>query len=174
MGIILIKGASKMRHVHPLRILGIVFTAVAAVELVVLLVLLDIFLGADDRTPLYISGGVLGIQILVFGGLGLTFLSRLRRQAQRREELVAGGYFETASVLRCEPVYSVTIGSRHPYVVVCRLERDGVLHEYKSEMLSQEPGLMPGDPVRVYLDRRDDNSYYVDVETAAPTIIRHG
>lgn len=162
------------RNVHPLRILGIVFTAVAAVELVVLLVLLVIFSRADDRTALYISGGVLGIQILVFGGIGLTFLSRFRRQAQRREELLAGGYYETASVIRCDPVYSVTIGSRHPYVVVCRPERDGVLHEYRSEMLSQDPGLMPGDPVRVYLDRRDDNSYYVDVETAAPTIIRHG
>lgn len=159
---------------HPLRILGITFTAVAAVELVVLLVMLVIFSRADDRTALYISGGVLSIQVLVFGGIGLASLSRLRRQAQRREELVAGGYFETASVLRCEPVYSVTIGNRHPYVVVCRLERDGALHEYKSEMLSQDPGLMPGDPVRVYLDRRDDNCYYVDVETAAPTIIRHG
>jgi len=162
------------RNVHPLRILGIVFTAVATVELVVLLVLLVVFSRAEDHTSLYISGGVLGIQILIFGGIGLTFFSRLRGQAHRREELVAGGYFETASVLRCEPMYSVTIGYRHPYVVVCRLERDGVLHEYKSEMLSQDPGLTPGDAVRVYLDRRDDNRYYVDVETAAPTIIRHG
>lgn len=162
------------RDVQPMRVLGTVFTAVAAVELVVLLILTDHFLRADDRTPLYISGGVLGIQSLVFGGIGLTFLLRLRRQTQNREELLESGYYETASVIRCDPVSSVSIGSRHPYVVVCRLERNGVLHEYRSQMLSQDPGLMPGDAVRVYLSHQDDNRYYVDVENAAPTIIRHG
>lgn len=162
------------REIQPLRLLGVVFTTVAAVELMVLLILLDMFFQAADRTPLYIAGGVLGIQILVFGGIGLIFLLRLRWQTQRREELLAGGYYETASVISCDPVLSVSIGNRHPYVVVCRLQRDGVLHEYKSQMLSRDPGLMPGDAVRVYLSRQDDERYYVDAESAAPTIIRHG
>ena len=98
----------------------------------------------------------------------------MRKKERLREELLSNGFCETAVVTETERVYSVRINSHHPYRVACRVERDGVLHEYRSDMLMHDPGLLPGDPVRLYLDRRDDNRYYVDVESAAPTIIRHG
>ena len=36
-----------------------------------------------------------------------------------------------------------------------------------------DPGLLPGMRVPVYLDPHDERRYYVDVESAAPPIVRH-
>jgi len=153
---------------HPLKLMGIIFAGIAAVE--ALLCLPFLF---DYREAAFIFPCVLGIQSLIFGGIGAGFLLHVRRRERLREALIANGSFQTATVVETERVYSVRINSRHPYRVVCRVERGGVLHEYRSDMLMHDPGLLPGDPVRLYLDRRDDNRYYVDVESAAPTIIRH-
>ncbi len=158
---------------HPYFILGIVFSCIAGVDLLVLLILMYVLGKTANSTVLAIAVGVPGIQFLVFGGIGLGFLWRVRRNGQQREELVANGYFQTASVIRIEPVFHVTVNGRHPYRVICRLERDGTCHEYQSDLCPGDPYLSPGDPVRVYLDRRNDDVFYVDVESAARNVIRH-
>lgn len=156
---------------HPLKMIGIIFSAFAAVELIVLLVLVAVL--SLERAEMFIPIGVLGTQILIFGTIGLCFLCKVRKEAALKEELMAQGYCETATVVDTQRVLHVRINSRHPYRVICRIKRDGVLHEYRSSQLYEDPGLLPGDPITVYLDRRDDNRYYVDVESAAPSIIRH-
>ena len=78
-----------------------------------------------------------------------------------------------ADVTGLEWVANVTVNGRHPCRVVCRIERGGVLHEYRSEALRFDPGLLPGMRVPVYLDPHDERRYYVDVESAAPPIVRH-
>lgn len=158
---------------HPMKIIGVIFSSIAAVELVVLLVLLAIPAIRQADEALIVLPSVLGIQSLVFGGIGIGFLTYVRKKEKLREELKAGGYTKTASVVETERVYSVRINGRYPYRVICRIEEGGVLHEYRSDMLRDDPGLLPGDAVTVYLDWQDDSRYYVDVESAAPTIVRH-
>ena len=158
---------------HPLKILGTVFASIAAVELAALIILLAIPAVRHSDEALIVLPSVLGIQTLVFGGIGAGFLTHVRKKEKLREELKAGGYTKTAAVVEVERVYSVHINGRCPYRVVCRIEEGSVLHEYRSDMLRSDPGLLPGDPVTIYLDWRDDSRYYVDVESASPTIIRH-
>lgn len=149
----------------PYAAIGTVFACVAGVELAALLVLAAVL---RRGTALSVVSLVLGAQALVFGGIGLGFLLGVRRRRQRREALLAGGYREMADVTGLEWVANVTVNGRHPCRVVCRIERGGVLHEYRSEALRFDPGLLPGMRVPVYLDPHDERRYYVDVESAAP------
>ena len=153
---------------NPFRILGIVFSSIAAVEAVVVICLLL----ADFQMSLVIAFPF-AIQSLIFGGIGAGFLIYCHRKQQRRERIVANGYYEMATVVFIEQNPYVRINRHSPYIVVCHINRDGVLHEYRSDSLYEYPGLNAGDQVPVYLDRRDEKEYYVDVESAAPTIIRH-
>lgn len=156
---------------HPLRLLGIIFAGIAAVELTVLLVLLITL--ADNTAVLLSAGSVLGLQTLIFGTIGLCFLYFVRKQEKLREDMLSSGYPELAEVLDVERVASVRVNSRHPYRVICRINREGVLHEYRSHMLMEHPGLKTGDPVTVYTDRQNDKHYWVDVESAMPPVDRH-
>ena len=156
---------------HPFKIIGIVFSAVAGAELVVLLALSGVM--ARNAAVLLIVGLVLGIQILVFGGIGLGFLLHTRKKRLERERLIADGYREMADVIDVEQVRSVQINGRCTYRVVCHIERNGVLHEYRSDLLRNNPALPAGSRVPVYLDRYDEKRYYVDVESVIPTIVRH-
>ena len=158
---------------NPLKLIGIIFSCIAAVEFTALVVLLAIPAIRTSSEALIVLPSVLGIQSLVFGGIGIGFLTHVRKKEKLREELKAGGYTKTATVIETERVYSVRINGRYPYRVICRIQDGSVLHEYRSDMLNHDPGLVPGDQVTVYLDWRDDSRYYVDVESAAPTIIRH-
>ena len=162
-----------MKHRHPLKLMGWIFAGIAAIELIVLVVLLCVPAIRQDSEAMIALPTAIGVQILIFGSLGLGFLLSVRKKEKLREELVGKGYFKTATVIETERVYTVRINSRYPYRVVCRMEENGILHEYRSDMLAHDPGLLPGDPVNVYLDWQDDKRYYVDVESAAPTIIRH-
>ena len=124
-----------------------------------------------DSHPFLYKGDV--FLFLHTANLGLFgFLLGARRRRQRREALLAGGYREMADVTGLEWVTNVTVNGRHPCRVVCRIERGGVLHEYRSEALRFDPGLLPGMRVPVYLDPHDERRYYVDVESAAPPIVR--
>lgn len=153
---------------NPFRILGISFSAIAVVEAVIVIgVLLSNFPGS------HIVVLPFAIQCPIFGALGGVFLVREHRKKARREDLIANGYYEMATVVAIERNPYVRINSRSPYIVICRIERDGALHEYRSDSLYHHPGLNPGDQVPVYLDRREEKAYYVDVASAAPTIIRH-
>ena len=156
---------------NPYQVFGIVFTAVAGVELAVLLVLACILEGGG--TAMFIVGLVLGIQILVFGGIGLGFLLHTRRRRLERERLIADGCREMADVIETERVMNIQINGRCPYRVVCHIKRDGVLHEYRSDLLRDNPALPAGSRVPVYLDRYDEKRYFVDVESVMPTIVRH-
>lgn len=155
---------------NPLRVLGVLFTAVAGVELAVLLVLAALVRNAE---ALLVAALVLGIQALVFGGIGCGFLLHLRRRRLLRERLLADGYREMADVIGTELQVNVRVNGRYPYRLVCRIERDGVLHEYRSDMLPADPGLPRGSRVPVYLDRYDPRKYYVDVESVMPKIVQH-
>lgn len=158
---------------HPLKMIGTIFLIIAAAELLICLIL-TLTPITGNSLALGISSGVLGIQALIFGAIGGSFCLYVRRKEQKRDRLVSGGYYEMATVVDLDRSYAVRINGRNPWYVICRIERDGALHEYRSDMLLSRPALESGDTVRVYLDRRDDRLYYVDVEGSSPPIIRHG
>ena len=153
---------------NPYRILGIVFTSIAAVEVVVTICLLL----SNNRTAWVVSLPF-ATQCIIFGGIGIGFLMYVKRKESRREELLANGYYEMATVVAIEQNTYVRVNRQSPYYVVCRIERDGVLHEYRSESQFHFPTLQSGDQVAVYLDRRDEKRYYVDLEGSSKPIIRH-
>ncbi len=155
---------------NPIRSLGVVFAAVAGVELAALLVLAAV---VRQREALLVLTLVLGLQALIFGGVGGGCLLYLRKRRLLRERLLADGYREMADVIGTELQVNVRVNGRYPYRLVCRIERDGVLHEYRSDLLPVNPGLPPGSRVPVYLDRYDPHKYYVDVDSVMPTIVQH-
>lgn len=155
---------------NPIRSLGVVFAAVAGVELAALLVLAAV---VRQREALLVLTLVLGLQALIFGGVGGGCLLYLRKRRLLRERLLADGYREMADVIGTELQANVRVNGRYPYRLVCRIERDGVLHEYRSDLLPVNPGLPPGSRVPVYLDRYDPHKYYVDVDSVMPTIVQH-
>ena len=155
---------------NPIRSLGVVFAAVAGVELAALLVLAAV---VRQREALLVMTLVLGLQALIFGGVGGGCLLYLRKRRLLRERLLADGYREMADVIGTELQVNVRVNGRYPYRLVCRIERDGVLHEYRSDLLPVNPGLPPGSRVPVYLDRYDPHKYYVDVDSVMPTIVQH-
>lgn len=155
---------------NPIRSLGVVFAAVAGVELAALLVLAAV---VRQREALLVLTLVLGLQALIFGGVGGGCLLYLRKRRLLRERLLADGYREMADVIGTELQVNVRVNGRYPYRLVCRIERGGVLHEYRSDLLPVNPGLPPGSRVPVYLDRYDPHKYYVDVDSVMPTIVQH-
>lgn len=153
---------------NPFRILGIVFSSIAAVEAVIVICLLL----ANYRTSRVIALPFAS-QSLIFGCIGAGFLIHDHRKKARRERLMANGYYEMATVVSIEQNPYVRVNRQSPYFVICHIRRDGALHEYRSDSYYHHPGLNIGDQVPVYLDRREEKDYYVDVESVAPTIIRH-
>lgn len=157
-----------MKQKNPYRTLGIVFSSIAAAELLTVLVLM--VLQTDDFMLIALP---LFTQCLIFGGVGIGFLVYDYRKRIRRERLVANGYYEVAAIVGIEQNPYVRLNRHHPYHVVCHIERGGVIHEYRSEGFYHHPGVNVGDPVPVYLDRQNDKNYYVDVERIAPEVVRH-
>lgn len=153
---------------NPIRTLGIVFAGIGFTELAAALVMLAV---KGDATDLLAF--IFGLQGLIFSCIGSGFLISDNRKRKRRDELIAGGYYEFATVVSIDRDPTIRINGRNPFRVVCRIERDGILHEYRSDHCMRHPGLQPGDPIAVYLDRFNESRYYVDVESASPTIIEH-
>lgn len=157
-----------MRQKNPYRILGIVFSSIAAAELMAVLVMLMLRI---ENTLLIILP--FAIQCPVFGSIGAGFLIHDERKRLKRERLLANGYYETAVIAAIEQNPYVRVNRHHPYHVICRIKRNGVIHEYRSESFYHLPAVNIGDAVPVYLDRQNEKNYYVAVESIEPEVIRH-
>ena len=155
---------------NPIKLLGVVFASVAGLEAVALLAVMML---VEQRGAGLIVALVLGVQILVFGSIGGGFLLNQKKKQRLKERLMREGYYEMADVVDVVRQHNVQVNGRCPYRVICRILRDGVLHEYRSEMLPYHPGLAAGAQVPVYLDRYDERKYYVDVERVMPQIRQH-
>ena len=152
---------------NPRLTVGIVFAAFGGVETLVAL-----FLLIAPAINNYIALGLFG-HALIFGTIGTAMLLVNRNKNRLRDELIAGGCYEIGTVVSVDRNMRIQVNGRHPIFVVCHIERGGVIHEYRSDDLGYHPGLKPGDPIAVYLDPNDEKRYYVDVESASPTIVRH-
>ncbi len=157
-----------MKQKNPYRIMGIVFSSIAAAELVALLVMLIV--QVDDFLLFALP---FAVQCPIFGGIGAGFLIYDYRKRIKRERLMSNGYYEMATIAGIEQNPYVHINRQHPYHIICRIQRDGVIHEYRSEGFYHLPAVKIGDAVPVYLDRQNEGNYYVDVQSIEPDIVRH-
>lgn len=153
---------------NPYRMIGTIFAAIALVELIVVLVLLVFRSPTTSLVALPFA-----VQSLVFGIVGACFLIHFHRKKAIRERLVANGYRETATVAAIEQNPFVRVNRRHPWHVICHIQRDGVVHEYRSDGYYHLPCVNVGDPIPVYLDRQNEKNYFVDVDSIMPVVIRH-
>ncbi len=154
----------------PIKTIGVAFSAVAVVVAIIMLAALIFVHEPEARLATLL---VFGIQCLIFGGVGAGFLVHKYRRARLREDLIAQGRCEMAEVVDAVQELGVTVSGRHPYRIICHIERDGVIPEYRSDMLPYACPLQKGDQVPVYLDRFDDGKYYVDVESVMPPVVQH-
>ena len=153
---------------NPYRIMGIVFSSIAAAELLTVLILLVV--KVEDFLLICLP---FAVQCPIFGGIGAGFLIYDNRKRIKRERLLSNGYYEMAIIAAIEQNPYVRVKRHHPYHVICRINRNGVIHEYRSEGFYHLPAVHVGDSVPVYLDRQNEKNYYVDVQSAEPEIIRH-
>ena len=156
---------------NPIRSLGVVFAAVAGVELAALLVLAAV---VRQREALLVLALVLGLQALIFGGVGGGCLLYLRKRRLLRERLLADGYREMADVIGTELQVNVRVNGRYPYRLVCRIERDGVLHEYRSDLLPVKPrGCRPARACRCISTGTTRTNTMWTWTRVMPTIVQH-
>ncbi|MCR4883628.1 MAG: phage holin family protein [Clostridiales bacterium] len=121
--------------------------------------------------------------LAVFGGIGAIFtvigaVFLFREISKRRRTLRAfeSGYYITAKVTGIVRHTNVRINGRCPYTIECQVnDRDtGKLHVYESRYLYFVPDEnLVGKEVKVYLDRMDEKSYYVDVDDIIPEVVFH-
>ena len=160
--------------VNATSIVGLVFTIIGAIFLV-----LGIVLGIGLRK-------VIGIESIVFlftfcgmGTLflsvGLVFLITLGNQKKNAQRLLDNGNYVVAEIFDISQNYNVSVNGRHPFMVSCKYEAvDGTVHIFKSRYLYFNPEpLLKNNVVRVYVDNDNFKKYYMDIDEVLPTIVEH-
>jgi len=126
----------------------------------------------DDITASPGSRGDVRILPWVFLATGLTFLivsvvlmySSARRR-RRRLELIESGMCINALVTEVLPDLSVRVNGRHPHYIMCKAD-DAYIGKnltFKGPNSLRDLSGMTGQYVKVYIDRREPENYYVDM-----------
>lgn len=110
---------------------------------------------------------------LVFGGpglilmlVGIFMLCRNAGKSGLKKRLMEEGSLEWLPVTDVEMQYNIKVNGKSPYVVYCNYQgSDGRIYRMKSSYLNFNPSqMLPGGKVKVYLDRENPGSYYIDVD----------
>ena len=153
-----------------IRILGICFTAVAALEFGGLLIGCVRCLASGSPLPpaalflfVFLHGGI-------FAAVGLGFLIARARAAKKKARLLAEGVPVLARIVEVERDWSVRVNRRYAWRVVCEVEEGGTVYRFRSERLWEYPAL-DNEYVAVYRDAADPRCYYVDVEGSCRPVV---
>lgn len=103
----------------------------------------------------------------VFAAVGAAFVLTQAAGAARARALRMSGQPVEARVTGVEPVRSVRINGRHPYVVcaVCTHPYTGQEMQVKSRTIIEHPGAQAGDGVTVYVDPMHDKRCFMDLDS---------
>lgn len=151
-------------------ILGVVFTAVAAV---VALNLDAVRVNSTGNPTLFpIIFGAIGAPFLILGIVFAVISIKKRATAKR---VVEDGYYIMADVADIRPNFSVQVNGQYPYVLECHYPdpATGALHVFRSRNLFFYPKELEGRQVRVFVDKANMKHYYVDVEGLVPSVEIH-
>ena len=147
-------------------ILGLVFAPMGAVFL--LIGLLVSGTGASrvsgDLSILKYTYISLGAFFLL---LGLGFLSHDLLRRHRLRQAYYAGNFVDARIISVKEIPTVRVNRRHPFVIECsHTDAYGEEHRYKSRYLYSAPREdLIGQTVPVYVDRLDERTGFVDVDS---------
>lgn len=171
--------SSKMHAVHPLKLLGLIFSGLGLLFTVLGVIFLtitpellpqvftaDVWLNeAPDELALPLCGVVFGAIGLLFLIAGVIMLLVLRRQRRLREELEQYGVRVTGMVTDVIVDRSYTVNGRHPLRVVVAAVQPGTVEErtLRSGPVWETP-LAPGDAVDVLFDPMNEKKYVILVE----------
>ncbi|MBE5996731.1 MAG: hypothetical protein E7240_05160 [Lachnospiraceae bacterium] len=92
------------------------------------------------------------------------------------KKLIRDGNFVYAQICGIAQNTSVQINGRHPFVVECRYQDPftGIVHIFKSRDLMFDPsGMILNPNVAVYVNPKNYDSYFVDIDTVLPMIEKH-
>ncbi len=104
---------------------------------------------------------------LVFGGMGTLVIVMKKRHSNKIDRLIAGGYYVQADVTNIELDEETYARGRHPIILSCRyVDPQGRVYLFRSGSVWYDSHeVAPGRKVRVYMDRTNPASYYVDVDS---------
>lgn len=155
-----------------LKILGIVFSLIGAILLIVVAILLST--GVAKMTGYFII-----IPFSVVGGtfffIGIIFCIVTVRKEKIARRLMENGNYIMAQITEVVPNYNVTVNGRSPYVVYCQYQDiTGTVHIFRSRDIFFDPEtLFKSEHVRVYVDNDNFKKYYVDIDEILPNVVTH-
>jgi len=152
-----------------LGICGIVFSFIG---LVYILVGIGLH-GVDEDLPLFLG---------IFGGLGLLFFLLgavflyfwLKKLALQQKAYDSGDYF-TCPITRISVDRSVQVNRNSLQYAVAEVSDPSTrtVHVYRSRGMRYCPEALVGTPVKIYRDRENPKSYYMDIDEILPKVIVH-
>lgn len=110
---------------------------------------------------------ILLVMGFVFGGIGTVVLVLRRRSRQRVSRLLSTGDVLEAEITDIREDHEQSMRGRHPIVISCRYTApDGRIHLFQSgSFWYASHAIDPKKKVRVYVDRNNPSTYYVDVDS---------
>lgn len=152
------------------RILGIIFTVLGAIFLIVTLIVAVAVLpnvtGAEGE-DLYILPIVFGSIGTPFLLVGIGFLIFVGVKDKKKKELMQNGNLIYAMVTGGSEVFNVEVNGRHPWKLECKYEDpfSGEVYLYSSRNTFTDPYPYIGQQIAVYVDKNDPSKYYVDIQS---------
>lgn len=124
---------------------------------------------AKSKLDLWIAPTVfLGIGI-IFSLVGWLPILRKRRKKKKNQWLRENGTVLYGVVEYSDQNTFYSVNGRHPFVIYCTYTDDfnGTIYRFKSENLWFDPVAQfpAGTPIKIYVNREDYSSYFVDVES---------
>jgi hypothetical protein len=152
----------KIKRRNPKYIIGFSFAFIGMV-FVVLGIIFIFTLDEDMLLMKVMFPGMGGFTVI----LGAFIMAAGYRQKAMFKRLKENGKYVMADITGAEPDYSMEVNGRYPYsYLICRsYNNTGGYMEYKSETVKNALTPYIGRQVRVYYDERDENNYYVDLES---------
>ena len=153
-------------------IIGIVFSLIGVTFLPLGIILHQTEVDITERVIFLFTFGGIGIIFLFIGILFLILMLKKKKDAQK---LLDNGQYVIAEICEITPNYTVRINGKHPYVIQCKYETiDGTVHIFKSRNLFFNPeSMLRSTSVKVYTDRVNYKTYYVDIDEILPKIEYH-
>jgi hypothetical protein len=116
----------------------------------------------ESRAGVFLIFGGIGVTALV---IGIRLMGGIIRTERLRERLTAEGYSVMADVKEVR-VRGYSVGNTHPYYLRCTYKEGYRELEFINKAVFTDPreNITDENQIRVWLDRRDESKYYIDVD----------
>lgn len=141
-----------------------------------------IFLGVGISVAVIVGDHEAAMLGLIFSGLGAVFLGIgliclgfALRKKRRQDALLQAGRYVWGEIADYQYNYNVSVNGRHAFVLMVRyFDPNGVIHFFKSRNLYKYSYTeLIGQKVKVYVDERNYDNYYVSLEELPIMAVEH-